>query len=91
MRIALIGAAAALATASVCAAAEPAAAQAGVATEKSAKAKPKTRKICRRESTTGSTIPIRICRTVAEPQEQAKAEPAPVAPVDAGSQGAAAE
>lgn len=87
MRFALICAAAALATSSVCAAAEPAP-RAPTATAKNAEAK-KPRKVCKRDTSTGSTIPKKICRTVQEPAAQAKAEPAPEAHAehshDAGS------
>ena len=79
MRLALICAAAALATASLGSAAEPASESTAATAPKQAKAK-KPRKVCRSERTTGSTIPIRICRTVEEKAElakQAATEPAP--------------
>ena len=79
MRLALICAAAALATASLGSAAEPASDSTTATATKQVKAK-KPRKVCRRERTTGSTIPLRICRTVeetAEPAKQAAAAPAP--------------
>ena len=63
MRLALICAAAALATASLGYAAEPALAASNATATKEPKAK-KTRKVCRREEPTGSTIPKRVCRTV---------------------------
>ena len=83
MRLAFICAAAALVTASLGSAAEPAPAATTATATKEAKAK-KPRKVCRRESTTGSTIPVRICRTIEEPAEQAKqAAAAPTPAVDA--------
>lgn len=63
MRIALICAAATLATSSFVFAAEPASTAPAAEVAKDTKA-PKTRKVCRREQPTGSTIPKRVCRTV---------------------------
>ena len=90
MRLALICAAAALATASLGSAAEPASAPTTVTASKEAKAK-KPRKVCRRETSTGSTIPKRICRTVEEPAEPAKEASAAPAPVGDSRDATAAE
>jgi hypothetical protein len=90
MRLALIFATAALATASLGSAAEPASASTSASASKQAKAK-KPRKVCRRETETGSAIPKRICRTIEEPTEQAKSEAAAPAPVAVSREGNAAE
>ena len=63
MRLALIFAATALASSSLAAAAAPADNSATVSAKKGDAAK-KTRKVCRREMPTGSTIPKRVCRSV---------------------------
>ena len=75
MRFALICAAAALASTSVSIAGEPAPVAPAATAKDTTKAK-KPRKVCRRETSTGSAIPKRVCRTVEEPAEQAKNEPA---------------
>ena len=84
MRLALICAAAALATASLGAAAEPA------PTASSQKAA-KTRKVCRRDNSTGSVIPKRVCRTVVDSAEQAKADAPPAPSTQPGREASAAE
>jgi hypothetical protein len=63
MRLALICAAAMLASSSLAQAADTAENAAVAATAKGDAAQ-KTRKVCRREMPTGSTIPKRVCRTV---------------------------
>ena len=70
MRLALICAAALLASSSLATAADPAENSSAVAAKKGDTAK-KTRKVCRREMPTGSTIRKRVCRTVPvdEPSE----------------------
>ena len=88
MRLALICATAALATASLGAAAEPASAPTTATASKDAKAK-KTRKVCRREQPTGSTIAKRVCRTVPVEVEGAQA-PREAQPGQASAEGAAA-
>ena len=75
MRFALTCAAAALAISSVAVAAEPTS-TASATTAKGAPTK-KTRKICRRETSTGSTIPKKVCRTVEERTDEAKQSAAP--------------
>jgi hypothetical protein len=90
MRLALICALAALATTSLGAAAEPGAAPTAASGQKDAKAK-KPRKVCRRDQPTGSTIPKRVCHTVAEPAEQAKADSPPEGAAEVARDGNAAE
>ena len=90
MRLALVCAAAALATSSLAVAAEPAAAPGKVTASENVKAK-KPRKVCRRDTSTGSTIPKKICRTVVETAEPAKQAQAPVAATNVLQDGTAAE
>jgi hypothetical protein len=87
MRLALICAAAALATASLGAAAEPA----PTASSQKAAKPAKTRKVCRRDNSTGSVIPKRVCRTVVDSAEQAKADAPPAPSTQPGREASAAE
>jgi len=90
MRFALICAAAALATASLGSAAEPAAAPTTATASKDAKTK-KPRKVCRRETSTGSTIPKKICRTIEDRPQEAKQTATPVPVTGDARDGNAAE
>ena len=78
MRLALICAAALLASSSLAAAAEPTANTSGAVAKKEDIAK-KTRKVCRREMPTGSTIRKRVCRAVPVTNEESEAAREPQA------------
>ena len=78
MRLALFCAAALLASSSLAAAAETATNSSGAVVKKEDAVK-KTRKVCRREMPTGSTIRKRVCRTVPVASEGSEAAREPQA------------